>query len=268
MCQRLLDRTVTARHGRAKLTNREFIYRSAFELGRHVIGYEVEKVLALVEERSLVRTVGQKQRIGVFGHGEGGAIALYAAALDPRIDFGLRQRLFRQPRRCLAAASRPQCFRPARAIWRCRNRLTVAPRIADGGSGPGSGIRDPARDWRRAGTLDDPKARYRPGRGRAGPKPGCRAETAALVSISSQAVLTERDRSAPIEALQKLVTALTGTKPARASSCRAQTPKPAPTGTTAPSTHGRRLARPANFMSSTAKISGCWSRAPRCGGST
>ena len=28
----------------------------------------------------------RQARIGVFGYGEGGAIALYAAALDPRID--------------------------------------------------------------------------------------------------------------------------------------------------------------------------------------
>ena len=30
-------------------THREFIYRMAFELGRHIIGYEVQKVLALVD---------------------------------------------------------------------------------------------------------------------------------------------------------------------------------------------------------------------------
>ena len=84
----LIDRTVAARNGRAKLTNREFVYRSAFELGRHVIGYEVQKVLALVD---LGRAGGDRPgrpstKIGVFGYGEGGAIALYAAALDPRIE--------------------------------------------------------------------------------------------------------------------------------------------------------------------------------------
>ena len=45
----LIDRTVAARNGRAKLTNREFLYRSAFELGRHLIGYEVQKVLGLID---------------------------------------------------------------------------------------------------------------------------------------------------------------------------------------------------------------------------
>ena len=31
------------------LSHREFIYRPAFELGRHVIGYEIEKVMAAVD---------------------------------------------------------------------------------------------------------------------------------------------------------------------------------------------------------------------------
>jgi dienelactone hydrolase len=83
----LIDRTVIARNGRAKLTNREFIYRSAFELGRHIIGYEVQKVLALVDDFAAKKEKGTARgRLGVFGHGEGGAIALYAAALDPRIE--------------------------------------------------------------------------------------------------------------------------------------------------------------------------------------
>ena len=81
----LIDRTVAPRNGRAKLTSREFIYRSAFELGRHIIGYEVQKVLALVDLAGRRRDQGPDAKIGVFGHGEGGAIALYAAALDPRI---------------------------------------------------------------------------------------------------------------------------------------------------------------------------------------
>ena len=79
----LIDRTVAARNGRAKLTSREYVYRSAFELGRHVIGYEVQKVLALTDW--LTAKSNGKTPIGLFGYGEGGAIALYAAALDPRI---------------------------------------------------------------------------------------------------------------------------------------------------------------------------------------
>ena len=100
----LIDRTVAPRNGRAKLTSREFIYRSAFELGRHIIGYEVQKVLAVVDLAGPRRDQGPDAKIGVFGHGEGGAIALYAAALDPRISavcvsgyFDDRNDIWRQP---------------------------------------------------------------------------------------------------------------------------------------------------------------------------
>lgn len=80
----LINRTVEARNGRAKLTGREFLHRSAFELGRTLIGYEVQKVLAAVDW--FVKDAGsEKPRIGVIGYGEGGMLALYAAALDKRI---------------------------------------------------------------------------------------------------------------------------------------------------------------------------------------
>ena len=74
-------------------------------MGRHIIGYEVQKVLALVDQLTQKNDKGiPKKRVGVFGHGEGGAIALYAAALDPRIEavcvsgyFGDRNDVWRQP---------------------------------------------------------------------------------------------------------------------------------------------------------------------------
>ncbi len=97
----LIDRSVAARNGRAKLTNREFLYRSAFELGRHLIGYEVQKVLALIDA---LKGHEPGLRLAIFGYGEGGMIALYAAALDPRIEavcvsgfFGDRSDVWRQP---------------------------------------------------------------------------------------------------------------------------------------------------------------------------
>ncbi|MEC9092448.1 MAG: dienelactone hydrolase family protein, partial [Planctomycetota bacterium] len=79
----LLSRQMTRRNNRANLTHREFIYRSAFELGRHLIGYEIQKILAVVD---WYRKVAPQAKIGVWGTGEGGMIALYAAAVDPRID--------------------------------------------------------------------------------------------------------------------------------------------------------------------------------------
>ena len=69
-----------------RMTNqphREFIYRMAFELGRHIIGYEVQKILALVDWMS---REDNHPPIGVIGHGEGGLLTLYSAAVDTRID--------------------------------------------------------------------------------------------------------------------------------------------------------------------------------------
>ena len=45
----LISRDTKRRIGRPYLTHREFIYRSAFELGRHLLGYEIQKILALVD---------------------------------------------------------------------------------------------------------------------------------------------------------------------------------------------------------------------------
>lgn len=107
--------------------HREYLWRAAYELGRTPIGYEVQKVLAAVDwlkssggphpptpspkyrrggaspEVSSVVPV-EKRKVGVFGYGEGGLIALYAAACDTRIDatvvsgyFGPRENLWQEP---------------------------------------------------------------------------------------------------------------------------------------------------------------------------
>ena len=99
----LIDRKVEARNGRAKLTTREYLYRSAFELGRTPTGYEIQKVLAAVDW-FVKDAKGADPKIGVIGWGEGGRVAFYAAALDTRIDaacisgyFGAREGLWKEP---------------------------------------------------------------------------------------------------------------------------------------------------------------------------
>ncbi len=86
----LMDRRDTYSGNPAiRMTNqphREFIYRAAFEMGRHIIGYEVQKVLAAVDWFS---TDAPKRPIGVIGYGEGGLLAFYAAAADTRISAAL-----------------------------------------------------------------------------------------------------------------------------------------------------------------------------------
>jgi dienelactone hydrolase len=87
-----------------RMTNqphREFVYRMAYEMGRHIIGYEVQRVLAAVDWC-------QRQHpalpVGVFGYGEGAMLALYTGAIDERIRvagvsnyFAPREALWREP---------------------------------------------------------------------------------------------------------------------------------------------------------------------------
>jgi cephalosporin-C deacetylase-like acetyl esterase len=85
--------------------HREFIYRQAFQMGRHIIGYEVDKVAAAVDQ---FEQLNQREHvdvpIGVAGVGEGGLLALYSSAVDPRIDatmvsgyFESRERIWEEP---------------------------------------------------------------------------------------------------------------------------------------------------------------------------
>ena len=97
--RRMVKRTAAGGGRNVTLTNREYLYRSAFEMGRHVIGYEVQKVLAAVDWFAK-----EDSKIGVMGWGEGGLIALYAGALDTRIDavcvsgyFSSRQDVWAEP---------------------------------------------------------------------------------------------------------------------------------------------------------------------------
>jgi dienelactone hydrolase len=101
----LLDRTDTySGTPLVRFTNqphREYVYRGAFELGRHVIGYEVQKVAAAVD---WLKRRADGGKVGVFGYGEGGLLALYAGAADPRVDltvvsgyFGPRERVWSEP---------------------------------------------------------------------------------------------------------------------------------------------------------------------------
>ena len=98
----IIGRGMGPHKGKARMTAREFLYRPAYELGRHIIGYEVQKVLALVDW--LGSDSQSKEAIGIMGWGDGGMLALYSAALDTRIQtacvsgyFGDRRSIWQQP---------------------------------------------------------------------------------------------------------------------------------------------------------------------------
>jgi dienelactone hydrolase len=87
-----------------RMTNqphREFIYRMAYEVGRTVVGYELQKVFAAID---WFCADDKRARVGVFGYGEGGLLAFFAGALDDRIRataacgyFGPREGLADEP---------------------------------------------------------------------------------------------------------------------------------------------------------------------------
>lgn len=68
---------------RTNVPHREWIYRQSFQLGRHLIGYEVQKALAVID---WFKAQPEQVPVIVAGRGEGGMLALYAGALDERID--------------------------------------------------------------------------------------------------------------------------------------------------------------------------------------
>lgn len=97
----LVNRKMEKQNGRALLSSREFLYRQGFELGRGLIGYELQSVLAAVDWFASDTKV---PAIGVAGYGEGGMYALYAGAVDDRVRsvcvsgyFGSRQKIWDGP---------------------------------------------------------------------------------------------------------------------------------------------------------------------------
>lgn len=82
-------------------THREFLHRMAYQMGRHIIGYEVQKALAAVD---WLTSTHPQLPTGILGYGEGGLLALHTAALDPRLQsaavsgyFGPREQLWQEP---------------------------------------------------------------------------------------------------------------------------------------------------------------------------
>jgi dienelactone hydrolase len=83
-----------------KISDREFLHRSAFLMGRTLQGLEMQKTLAMVDWFEKDKSA----RVGLIGWGEGGLLALQAGALDTRVDavcvsgqFGPREDMWREP---------------------------------------------------------------------------------------------------------------------------------------------------------------------------
>ena len=71
-------------HNKLPLSTREWIYRGAYEMGRTPTGYEVQKILALVDFFA-AEAAGKQAKIGVDRLGGRGPIGAVLGALDERI---------------------------------------------------------------------------------------------------------------------------------------------------------------------------------------
>lgn len=102
-CRVLVLRLVPRGSNEWKLSHREWIQRSAFLLGRTMTGYEVLKIQSAIDCFHSDQAES-KRPVFAVGHGEGGRLVLFAAALDERIgrtlvsgSFGPREALWREP---------------------------------------------------------------------------------------------------------------------------------------------------------------------------
>lgn len=64
--------------------HREWLYRMAFAVGWHVIGYEIQKRFAVIDW-FIPQNTREQRPTRTWAHGEGGLLPHYSAALDPRI---------------------------------------------------------------------------------------------------------------------------------------------------------------------------------------
>ena len=97
----VVRRNREARLGRAVMTDQEYLYRSAFVLGRHLLGVHVHQNRSALD--LLEQALGDKPLL-VAGWGEGGWVALATGVVDTRVDvtvvcghFGPKEKLWSEP---------------------------------------------------------------------------------------------------------------------------------------------------------------------------
>jgi dienelactone hydrolase len=153
----LIDRTDRwSGNDKVAFTNqphREWIWRQAFHMGRHIIGFEVQKVLAAADW--IQAKYGANAKVAVAGYGEGGLIALHSAAVDTRLKSCLVSGYF-------DARPRPWEEPIYRHVWALTREFgdaelgaLVAPRslIVEYSSSPRVDGPPPARAGRRGGAA-------------------------------------------------------------------------------------------------------------------
>ena len=161
---------------RTNLPHREFLFRMSYELGRHIIGYEIQKILSAVDFFE-ARNEEHGVPVGVFGYGDGGLLALYASAVDSRIDRTVVSGYFQQREGLWREMIDRQVWSLLREFGDAEMAGLIAPRtlIVEAANGPVvSGpppAANPSEDRAASGRLESP------------PVPSVRVELARARSI-------------------------------------------------------------------------------------
>ena len=152
-------------------THREWIYRQAFEMGRHIIGYEVRKIEAVFNwfEAEDAKTP-DPLAIGLVGYHEGGLLALHTAALNTRVQSTLVSGYFNERNQVWSEPIYRNIFGQLNQLGDAELAALIAPRtlIVEHAAIP---------------TISGPPA-TRPGR-RSGAAPGA-LKTPAFATVSSE----------------------------------------------------------------------------------
>ena len=152
-------------------THREWIYRQAFEMGRHIIGYEVRKIEAVLNWfEAEDAKIPDPLAIGLVGYHEGGLLALHTAALNTRVQSTLASGYFNERNQVWSEPIYRNIFGQLNHLGDAELAAFIAPRtlIVEHAAIP---------------TISGPPA-TRPGR-RSGAAPGA-LKTPAFATVSSE----------------------------------------------------------------------------------
>lgn len=172
-------------------THREWIYRQAFEMGRHIIGYEVRKIEAVLNWFEAENTkISDPVAIGLIGYHEGGLLALHTAALNPRVQSTLVSGYFNERNQVWSEPIYRNIFGQLNQLGDAELAALIAPRtlIVEHAAIP---------------DISDPPA-ARPGR-RSGAAPGA-LKTPAFATVSSE--VRKAMKRTPIPPKSFFITAL------------------------------------------------------------
>lgn len=159
-----------------KHSQRETLWRAAYEMGRTPLGYEVQKILAaadwLLANPPAEEASTGRRKLGVVGYGEGGLLAFYAGAVDTRLDrvgvcgaYGLNARqpdlpVYRNVWSLLPAFGDAEVARliaPRRLVVE-HGRYPEVIHTDQGGGAPGRLWRPTSAEWRAAMPVATPTA--------------------------------------------------------------------------------------------------------------